>query len=709
MASPSCLLTVLAGLTVIASLSLTTDALPITSRPVEDIQRMVWKDWVNLGPEQQTLEKEKKVTAKSIFTLPFRHCPPHHTLYNELCIPQSNINPNQLIVQELILAETANGKPPPAPIADYDYGDEPEDSDEIVFDIGGIPSPAIGPVQPSGQDQALPSEDAPLKFNIFEKKFPTGTGEPDTELGALLGAIPPPVATNTTAPESSSSPPPPGYGMDDGNRIANGDLQASSSNALATTATLTLPSSTTTTTTSTTTTTTTSRSDIGNVEAIVLPADGSAVQLVTGSLTDGGEPDAKTNGNRKPNMEAEADLAQLLKDDAFVPAYEGSIEVLQPPFSHRRVSPPLSAVLEVKNTAITTTSDEDEDLEIKGSSEEGEEETTTTDIVPVPEEEDASTTIATDEDETTDIVESSLTPTTMDPETETETERATTLESLVPDLDEGKNGLVLIKSKVQPVQVTTTTASTSASGSDAYTSSTSDRFHYQHFEDVAAGSSTTSATSQATSQATESSSSSNSIRNRSQLLEESDNLMTNTIGEEEEEGHKTTSEINVEQELKLINELVKNKMKLQMRTATSEATTESSSSQAWSKVMPELATSTATSTATATSTTTETALPETTTSQAATTTLSISNRSNRNSKIIRVDPSPETATATKATLTSNSNSNSNMSDGYTPFWWLPNIGWRLDRQVDGNGEDRSLLLRFFSTFRGSDRSSEGLR
>ncbi|KAH8275894.1 hypothetical protein KR026_001048 [Drosophila bipectinata] len=692
MASPSCLLTVL-GLTVLAALR--ADSLPITSRPIEGpIQRMVWEDWVNLGPEEQALVAHKKVTAKSIFTLPFRHCPPHHTLYNELCIPQSNINPNQLIVQELILAETGNGKPPPAPIADYDYGNEPEESDEVAFDIGGIPPPAMSPS--SGQDQALPSEDAPLKFNIFEKKFPTGTGEPDTD---LLGAIPPPAvppapkASNAT---TTTTPPPPGDGPMDGNRIANGDLQASSSNALATTATLTLPSST---TTSTTTSSTTSRIDIGNVEAIVLPADGSSVQLVTGSLTDdddddsGDEADAKASATHNPN--AEADLAQLLKDDAFVPAYEGSIEVLQPPFSHRRVSPPLSAVLDVK----TTTTQLEDDMEIEGSSEESDE-TTTTDIVPVSGEEEvdeASTTIATDDgddddDETTDIVESSLTPTTMDPET-TSSSSLSSSTLLVPDLDEGKNGLVLIKSKVQPVQVTTTTtttASTSASVTDAYTSSTSDRFHYQHFEDVAATSSTTSATSTPA----ESTSSSNSIRNASQLLEESDNLMTNTIGEED--GHKTTSEINVQQELKLINELVKNKRLSQMRKQQDQVATSTeatSSSQAWSKIMPELATSS----------TTETALPEstTTTSQTATTTLSINNRSNRNSKIIRVETSPTataTATSTKATLTSNT------SDGYTPFWWLPNIGWRLDRQVDGNGEDRSLLLRFFSTFRGSDRT-----
>ncbi|KAH8326887.1 hypothetical protein KR074_005853 [Drosophila pseudoananassae] len=698
MASPSCLLTVL-GLTVLAALR--ADSLPITSRPIEGpIQRMVWEDWVNLGPEEQALVAHKKVTAKSIFTLPFRHCPPHHTLYNELCIPQSNINPNQLIVQELILAETGNGKPPPAPIADYDYGDEPEESDEIAFDIGGIP-PAMSP--PSGQDQALPSEDAPLKFNIFEKKFPTGTGEPDTD---LLGAIPPPAvppapkasnASTTTTPPPPPLPLPQGDGPMDGNRIANGDLQASSSNALATTATLTLPSS-------TTTSTTTSRIDIGNVEAIVLPADGSSVQLVTGSLNDddgGDEADAKASATHNPN--AEADLAQLLKDDAFVPAYEGSIEVLQPPFSHRRVSPPLSAVLDVK----TTTQMED-DMEIEGSSEESDD-TTTTDIVPVSGEEevDASTTIATDDDnydddETTDIMESSLTPTTMNPET-TASSSSSTL--LVPDIDEGKNGLVLIKSKVQPVQVTTTTASGTASVTEAYTSSTSDRFHYQHFEDVAA-SSTTSETSETPATSTESTSSSNSIRNASELLEESDNLMTNTIGEED--GHKTTSEINVQQELKLINELVKSKRLSQLRKQQEQAATSTeatSSSQAWSKVMPELATSSATSSAT--STTTETALPETTTSQAATTTISINNRSNRNSKIIRVEPSPSAATATAATETATKTtltSNSNTSDGYTPFWWLPNIGWRLDRQVDGNGEDRSLLLRFFSTFRGSDRS-----
>lgn len=70
------------------------EALPITSRPIEgNAQLLAWEEWQRLSPDQRTLEKEKKVTAKSIFTLPFRHCPPGHKQYGSVAYPRLTLIP----------------------------------------------------------------------------------------------------------------------------------------------------------------------------------------------------------------------------------------------------------------------------------------------------------------------------------------------------------------------------------------------------------------------------------------------------------------------------------------------------------------------------------------------------------------------------------------------------------------------------------------
>ncbi|XP_016971331.2 protein folded gastrulation [Drosophila rhopaloa] len=764
MAPPNCLLAVLA-LTVFLGAN---NGLPITSRPIEgNVQRMVWEDWVNLDPEQRNLTKEKKVTAKSIFTLPFRHCPQGHTLYNQLCIPQSNIDPTDLVKQELILAGSSNGSPPPPPIADYDYGDDTE-SEEIVYDLSVIPTA----MQDGGaQDQALPSEDAPLKFNIFEKKFPTGTGEPPEELplppdmvaATHASSISSSSSTTTaatsgsTATTTTTTASPPG---ETGNRIAGGDLQAAPSNALSTTATLTRGSNT------STSSSNSSNSDFGQVEAIVLPAgqaqDGS-VQLVTSSLVDDSDDSStSTAANGFINAEAEADLAQLLKVDAFLPAYDGSIELLPPLFSHRKVAPPLSADQDVKPKQA------DEAAGELDNEEEEEEEETTTDIVPTEEEEEeeyTTETTTTTADDTT-VAEASMD--TSPPASSTSTSTSTSTSSQTsphppeePEIDERENRLVLIKSKVQPVQLTTTTSATATVTPTATTaadssSSSTDRFHYQHFvEDVAASSTTATAATATPELSSSSSTTSEPIEQNNMLPSDNDNLMTNTIGGQGEEddagGHKATSssEMNAQQELRLINELVKGKQRKQhqqqqqqqqqlqqqqqqLKPTSTEATpTEDATYSNWSKVMPQLgrSTSEAESTTETAATSSQVNESRSTANAAAATSekhLSITNRSNRNSKIIRVEQLAEEpaataeaaavseaaaiaaaaaipeAAATAAATPPNSSSN---PDGYKPFWWLPSIGWRVDRQVDRNGEDQSLLLRFFSTFRGSDTAT----
>ncbi|XP_016927142.2 protein folded gastrulation [Drosophila suzukii] len=710
MAPPNCLLAVLA-LTIFLGAN---NGLPITSRPIEgNVQRMVWEDWVNLDPEQRSLTKEKKVTAKSIFTLPFRHCPQGHTLYNELCIPQSNIDPTDLIKQELILAGGTNGSPPPPPIADYDYGDDVE-SEEIVYDLSVIPTAMQDSVPPrlGAEDQALPSEDAPLKFNIFEKKFPTGTGEPEdlpmppdllasTHGGNSSSTAATSTSTAATSTTTMSTPAAP-LG-DASSRIGGGDLMAASSDALSTSATFNLPSS--------NTNASSTDGDISQVDAIALPAgqtQDDAVHLVTSSLID-----IENSSTTANTFIAGADLAQLLKADAFLPAYDGSIELLPPLFSHRKVSPPLSADQDVK------TKQTDETAEPEGvGTELKEDEGTTTDPVLSVEEEYITET------------ETNTGGTTVSTEVSMDTSPAPSISGLTSphppeesEMDEGENRLVLIKSKVQPVQLTTTTTTSATAASTATTattaadaadlSSSTDRFHYQHFVEDVAASSTTATPEPSSSTVGE------LIDQNDMPASDNDNLMTNTIAghadEDDDGGHKASSEIDAQQELRLINELVKGKQGEQQKqqqqqqleptktegTSTSTEAATVTTAANWSKVMPQLGqgpSEAATSTQANESSSTAKSV-----AAAAEEQLSITNRSNRNSKIIRVGQMAEEPAATAATATPPSSSSN--PDGYTPFWWLPSIGWRLERQVDGNGEDHSLLLRFFSTFRGSDMAA----
>ncbi|XP_016956412.1 protein folded gastrulation [Drosophila biarmipes] len=709
MAPPNCLLAVLA----LAIFLGASNGLPITSRPIEgNVQRMVWDDWVNLDPEQRSLTKEKKVTAKSIFTLPFRHCPQGHTLYNELCIPQSNIDPTDLIKQELILAGGTNGNSPPPPIADYDYGDDAE-SEEIVYDLSVIPTAMQDSLPPRDgvEGQALPSEDAPLKFNIFEKKFPTGTGEPEeppmppdvlASISAGNSSFTAATSASTAATSTTTVSTPAAPSGDASNRIGGGDLLAAPSDALSTSATFNLPSG------NSSTSTSTANGDIGQVEAIVLPAgqaqDGD-VHLVTSSLID-----SENSSTAAHTFNAGADLDQLLKADAFLPAHDGGIELLPPLASHRKVSPPLSADQDAK---IEQT---DETTEPEGvGTELTEEEGTTTDPV------------TGEEEEYTTETETTAGGTTVSTEVSMDSAPAPSILGLTaphppeePELDEGENRLVLIKSKVQPVQSTTTTSATAASTATtaadvADLSSSTDRFHYQHFVEYLAASSTT-----ATAEPSSSTVGELIDQNDMPATSDNDNLMTNTIaghaGVDDDGGHKATGEMDAQQELRLINELVRGKQREQQQqqqqqleptstegtsTPTEEATVTTAAN--WSKVIPQLGQGTSEA-----ATSTQANESSSTAKSAAAEQLSITNRSNRNSKIIRVGQVAEEPAATAATAESptspaspTSPSSSSNPDGYTPFWWLPSIGWRLERQVDGNGEDHSLLLRFFSTFRGS--------
>ncbi|XP_061388822.1 protein folded gastrulation [Musca vetustissima] len=152
----------------------TTSALPVTSKPIESTaENLAWQAWLMLPPEQKQLIKSRKVTPKSIFTLPLRvECPEGHQQIDNKCIPTvtgSNavlIHPNVL---GLVLGD--------APTADveYDYEDEP------IMGDGNDYNPPLyltaGTDGKSNTETILelkpPSQDEPLKFNIFQHKFPT--------------------------------------------------------------------------------------------------------------------------------------------------------------------------------------------------------------------------------------------------------------------------------------------------------------------------------------------------------------------------------------------------------------------------------------------------------------------------------------------------------------------------------------------------------
>nr|XP_032295639.1 protein folded gastrulation [Drosophila virilis] len=619
------------------------EALPITSRPIEgNAQKDAWEAWLRLPYEQKSLEKQKKVMPKSIFALPFRHCPPGHKLYNERCIPQINIDPTDLVAQELQGALGEGGEVSSGSPTDYDYSDSESDEQLYEMSLGPFAQKDQLSTQPSAsgaEDQALPSEDAPLKFNIFEKKFPTAPEavlQPDvvnattaTTATSTSMTTPTPTPTIATMREDALK-----AQRQPDNRIAEGaeDLQADASNALPSTTILSISSS-------SSSSSIGSFSDIGNIDAIVVPAGGPlgaepSVQLVTSSMRDVPEPNVVTKPNAdagakfqaeaEPVAEAEAeteaegetDLEQLLKVDAFLPAYGSSVDMM-PPFSHRRVSPLLSADLDLSDD-------------------------TATDIVPAAADSEADTTTTT---ATTAATASLATPTT------------TTLSSAqprVPGEEQELDRVVVKKSKVQPVQlssitettaatttaatptatattmtsiatsaaaVTTTTAATVAAAAETEVAAIhqdangntrdDDRFYYQPFaRDVAASASSSSSSSIADGDL--------DVLND---MASSDNLMTNTIGGQGD-SEKAASEINFEQELRIINELVKDKRRLsQLRQQQQEQQSTSSST-----TIPTTATATTTaatatiiesssdasSTATATTSTTATTAAATT-------------------------------------------------------------------------------------------------
>nr|XP_036222077.1 protein folded gastrulation [Bactrocera oleae]XP_036222078.1 protein folded gastrulation [Bactrocera oleae] len=171
------------------------EALPITSKPIEGTaENLAWQAWLMLPPEQKQLEKSRKVTPKSIFSLPFRDCPPGHQLFQSRCIPTVNINQSDLLTQQVLglFGGSVGGATGADNAYEIDYGDEEYDlglgEGEPVM-MYEAPQPFNGGlVVGASNTQQPPARDEPLKFNLFEQKFPTNDYEADMSSGAMEGS-----------------------------------------------------------------------------------------------------------------------------------------------------------------------------------------------------------------------------------------------------------------------------------------------------------------------------------------------------------------------------------------------------------------------------------------------------------------------------------------------------------------------------------------
>ncbi|XP_018791238.1 PREDICTED: protein folded gastrulation [Bactrocera latifrons] len=169
------------------------EALPITSKPIEGTaENLAWQEWLMLPAEQKQLEKSRKVTPKSIFSLPFRDCPPGHQLFQSRCIPTVNINQSDLLTQQVLgLFGGSNAGADTA--YEIDYGDEEYDlglgEGEPVMMYEAPPQPFNGGLTVGASNaQQPPARDEPLKFNLFQQKFPTNDYEADMSSGAMEGS-----------------------------------------------------------------------------------------------------------------------------------------------------------------------------------------------------------------------------------------------------------------------------------------------------------------------------------------------------------------------------------------------------------------------------------------------------------------------------------------------------------------------------------------
>ncbi|XP_037809838.1 protein folded gastrulation [Lucilia sericata] len=823
----------------------TTMALPVTSKPIEStVENLAWQAWIELPPEQKQQVKSRKVTPKSIFTLPLRvECPEGHKQVDTKCIPIV-IGSNDVLIDlnalGLLVGNTQTDEL-------YDYDDMGEEMGSSLPYGSEMP---MGEAEKSVEGITVelkpPSKDEPLKFNIFENKFNIFHEEPLEDYSSISNegvqssekeqnvTLTTPQATNKTTVAQANI-------TDINDLVSEASNISENSFEIYMQREKSSTSSTDNVAEESYTLTTLADDPDFRIEAISLPAAGfevlkpnklsiiqndSSVQLVTSIMdTD------RTTSKDDHDKHVENDLQTLLQTESFLPMLQqATATTLQDTNVATAESSSLTTIsaqepsessldtlsLNVDNEEMTTLPNvmeqdgevkdkqeytrsvtinplmiDDSDADDNGNNDEVKDTT----LESVTNDEPLETTTPIQLDDTTIIETSSSLSTT--PATQVELkELLLQQEQAQKDFEElqrmrkgqkDQQHVVLKKSKVEPVKVlsttteaatTTTTATnlpteTETKTQDEFVTKTAetamtplltvhnendnnDRFYYQHFakqdsEELQSSGSvtTTMATASAEAAATKAT---------------------------EIETIPLSSEIDLAEELRLINELVKGirpattlttikSMQATTTTTTENPTTKTtikttlpdkiqsstspvslsesstiatkptpSTLQIWSKIMPLLTPTTSTTPKSSSQENLKTTTESSTLStqevsndiQISEPTSSSSMRSNRNSKIIRINgfnsistgkaSTTSTSTTTEETTTIEDSSASSKSENlesstenntYQPYWWLP-VAWRLDKPISSEkqleeeqevkSEEQPLLLRFWSAY-----------
>ncbi|KAM7346965.1 folded gastrulation isoform 1-T7 [Cochliomyia hominivorax] len=861
----------LAAMQVLMTLNMplsTTMALPVTSKPIEStVENLAWQAWIELPPEQKQQVKSRKVTPKSIFTLPLRvECPEGHKQVDTKCIPIV-IGSNDVLI-DLNALGLLVGNTQPDDI--YDYDDMGEEMGSHLPYGSDMPQvEAEKSVDGITVELKPPSKDEPLKFNIFQNKFNIFHEEPMEDYSALSneGLQSSEKEQNTT--ESNTLLKNDTLSSLVANATAISDLLGEASNISEHNFEIYVKNENN--SSERPTLSTLANDEEFKIDAISLPASGfnkqtsntlaviqndSSIQLVTSIM------DTEDNSNNKEENDKpqENDIQKLLQTESFLPTTTtlkdqdklvNSVSLSTVADSEPSESSPETLNLNVDDDEMTTLPNvmEGELKEMK----EKQEYTRSVTMNPLMDHASDSNDVTdndnnsdnndqvndtTLENETNDEPIENTTPIQLDDTTVIETSSSLSstpaiqqeLKELLMQQEQAQKDfeelqrmrkgqkdqnkqqeqqqqhIVSKKSKVEPVEVlftvetettdknmptettksenellltSTTTAAAITAAVETVTplltvhnenDNNNDRFYYQHFakQDLDLEQKTQSASSAA----------------------ELSPTQTTATKITEIETIPLTSEIDLAEELRLINEMVKGikpattltTIKTMQTSSTTTKTTTSSTTtttekpstntlktqefqsssdkntaisesfslatkptpstlQIWSKIMPLLTTST---TATPRKTTPDSSSDISNDIQniASTTLSSISTRSNRNSKIIRLngfnsissgkkvgtpivastmkttttttsteEDSSTTTTNNSSTISSSSSSDlessSTENNTYEPYWWLP-VAWRLDKptstekhkeaEKEVKSEEQPLLLRFWSAY-----------
>ncbi|KAL9880595.1 folded gastrulation isoform 1-T8 [Glossina fuscipes fuscipes] len=295
-------------------------ALPITSKPIESTaENLAWQAWLMLPPEQKNQIKSRKVTPKSIFSLPQRKpCQQGHHKVDTKCIPIINgsnallIDPSVLI---LVVGDTGE-----AVEFDYDLIEEEEEertsstSQKLIDSRQGLDKPTTDAIE-----QKLTKQDEPLKFNIFQSKFPTDYDMNDDYLNL----------SNEAAASTTIDPTEDQFGsttdtLRNGSILRTGiDLRSEASNISETQTSAVNPFSSTSLNTDSVALPTENREEENPVNGTVIEDD-SSVHLVTGDETSAPsrnihDPYTQQKDDIVDDDITQIDIVEMLRKEAFMP------------------------------------------------------------------------------------------------------------------------------------------------------------------------------------------------------------------------------------------------------------------------------------------------------------------------------------------------------------------------------------------------------